>query len=192
MKPFRALASIFALVLAVASQARAGFSIADTALSAAPNPVAAGDAVTLTATVTGGSQQPTGFVNFGEGMTVLGFAYLDASGHASFTTSSLSPGTHTLTAYYGGNSTYVPSQSAPLAVVVAAPTGIPMLSTPALLVTALSLAAIAWRRRRIARSRWACPQAGWIGRGSRCPRSGSPHGCLTMRSIGSRRMRGPS
>jgi hypothetical protein len=36
---------------------------------------------------------------------------LDASGNASFTTSTLTVGTHSITASYGGSSTYFPSVS---------------------------------------------------------------------------------
>ena len=71
-----------------------------TALTSNLNPSAFGQSVTLTATVTGGS--PTGAVTFtvdGGNPTTLTLS----GGKASFSTSSLSVGSHTVTAVYGGD-----------------------------------------------------------------------------------------
>jgi hypothetical protein len=80
-----------------------------------------GQPLTFTATVTsGGENTPTGDVTFfdstsGTSMT----AALDAGGMASFSTSALAAGGHSLIASYTGDDTSVPSASAPLAVTVA-------------------------------------------------------------------------
>jgi RHS repeat-associated protein len=82
--------------------------------SSAPTPVY-GQAVTFTATVTsGGNPVTTGTVSFTEGSTVLGTGTLNSSGHASFTTSTLAVGNHSVTAGYAGGGNYSPSTSAPL------------------------------------------------------------------------------
>jgi hypothetical protein len=65
-----------------------------------------GQPVTFTATVSANATSAytaTGTVTFSDGATPLGSAALDGSGHASFTTSSLSLGSHTVTATYGGD-----------------------------------------------------------------------------------------
>ena len=67
-----------------------------------------GPAVTFTAGVTGGSA--TGTVTFKDGLTVLGFGTL-SSGTATFTTSALAMGAHSITATYRGDSTFATSIS---------------------------------------------------------------------------------
>ncbi|MDB5313201.1 MAG: repeat protein, partial [Gemmataceae bacterium] len=90
------------------------------ALTAAPSPAAAGQPVTLTATigpVTAGVAAPTGAVTFADAGVVLGTGVLGVSGTAvvaTLTTTALGVGTHTLTAAYGGDGTYNPSTSPPL------------------------------------------------------------------------------
>ncbi|HEY3603476.1 MAG TPA: Ig-like domain repeat protein, partial [Sporichthyaceae bacterium] len=79
-----------------------------TTLSAAPSPATVGNAVTFTATVTAtapGAGTPTGPVAFKEGSTILGSASLVA-GTATFTTSALAEGSHTITATYNGNTRF--------------------------------------------------------------------------------------
>lgn len=91
-----------------------------TALTASPASVSAGGTVTLTATVTGTGGTPTGTVTFLEGATSLGTGTLGASGSATFTTTTLSAGSHSLTARYGGDSTFAASTSTASSVTVAA------------------------------------------------------------------------
>jgi virginiamycin B lyase len=77
-----------------------------TAVASSSNPSAYGEPVTFTATVTANAASaatPGGTVIFTEGANTLGSAPLDGSGHASFTTSFLGPGSHTITATYGGD-----------------------------------------------------------------------------------------
>jgi hypothetical protein len=65
---------------------------------------------TLTATVTGGSAVPAGSATFSEGTTTLGTAALDAQGRAVLVTT-LTRGTHTVKAAYGGSATLLPSSA---------------------------------------------------------------------------------
>jgi len=81
------------------------------------NPSAHNQAVTFTATVVAnapGTAIPTGTVTFKNGTKKLGMASLNAAGQASLTTSSLSVGTHQITAVYGGSSIFLTSTSATL------------------------------------------------------------------------------
>ena len=78
-------------------------------LTATPNPSALGQAATLTALVTNG----TGIVTFYDGITILGVSAI-SSGRAVLTTSLLPSGAHSLTARYGGDSSYGIATSPPL------------------------------------------------------------------------------
>ena len=86
-----------------------------TTLTASPNP---SDyylqAVTFTAQVAAaapGGGTPTGTVTFMEGSTVLATAAL-SNGQVQFTTSALMPGTHSISALYGGDTNFSPSVAA--------------------------------------------------------------------------------
>src|SRR5262249_35608888 len=70
----------------------------NTTLISSQNPSAFGQAVGLTATVAGSS--PTGTVTFKDGATTLATVALNGSGQATFTTSTLSVGSHPITATY--------------------------------------------------------------------------------------------
>ena len=75
----------------------------------------AGSSVTFTATVTtSGSKAPTGVVTFMDGATGLGAATLNASGVATYTTSNLAVGQHSISAVYGGDANNAGSTSAVL------------------------------------------------------------------------------
>ena len=79
------------------------------------NPSTAGQSVTLSATVTspqGGT--PTGTITFMDGQTVLGTAAVNGMGSATFTVTTLTAGSHSITAIYGGNSTFAASTSSVL------------------------------------------------------------------------------
>jgi hypothetical protein len=84
-----------------------------TTLTSSPNPSTVGQPVTFTATVTSGSGTPTGTVLFKDGGVVIGSGTL-AGGIVTFTTSSLSLGTHTITATFAGSANFTASTSAPL------------------------------------------------------------------------------
>ncbi len=91
-----------------------------TTLSSSANPSVYGNAVTLTATVTGSGGTPGGTVTFKDGAVVLGTATLNGSGQATWTTSNLSASgsPHSLTAVYGGNGSFSSSTSSALSQVV--------------------------------------------------------------------------
>jgi hypothetical protein len=81
------------------------------------NPSRSGQAVTFTATVVAnapGTAIPTGTVTFKDKNKTLGTASLNAAGQAALTTSTLSVGTHQITAAYGGSSGFLASTSATL------------------------------------------------------------------------------
>jgi hypothetical protein len=84
-------------------------------LASTPNPSNRGQRVTLTATVgpvTPGSGLPTGKVIFKDGGTTLGTDTLNSAGKASYSTSSLSRGSHTITVVYVGDDSFNGSTSA--------------------------------------------------------------------------------
>jgi len=82
-----------------------------TTLTSSANPSSLHGAVTFTATVTSAGGVPTGTVTFQVDGVTVATVPLDSSGHASFTTSTLGVGTHTITAIYSGSSLY-PGSSA--------------------------------------------------------------------------------
>jgi len=84
-----------------------------TTLTSSLNPSNFGQSVTLTATTTGEGFQvtPTGTVTFFDGTTNLGTSNLNASAQARLSTSTLTVGTHTLTATYNGDSNFASSTS---------------------------------------------------------------------------------
>src|SRR5262249_13185892 len=79
-----------------------------TSLTSTPNPSNLGQQVTFTARVI--PNTATGSVTFKDGSSTLGTVTL-AAGKAEFSTSSLSKGTHSITAMYGGSSNYLGSTS---------------------------------------------------------------------------------
>lgn len=89
-------------------------------LTATPNPVNTGQVVVLTATATSvlGGMIPVGPVTFYEGVTILGTINLGSDGSASFSTSSLSIGRHSLHAVLGDTTYFAGSSSLSLDEVV--------------------------------------------------------------------------
>jgi hypothetical protein len=79
------------------------------------NPAAQGQSVTfsvlVTSTVIGDKTIPTGKVTFVDGTTTLGSGTLDATGKGSFLKSSLTIGTHLITAQYAGDANFTASKS---------------------------------------------------------------------------------
>ena len=53
--------------------------------------------------VTPGAGTPSGTVSFSDGSVAIGAGVLDGTGHATFSTSSLAIGSHSITASYGGD-----------------------------------------------------------------------------------------
>ncbi|MFZ1083743.1 MAG: Ig-like domain-containing protein [Terracidiphilus sp.] len=89
-----------------------------TTLVSSKNPSIVGDSVTLTATVSSSNGAPTGTVTFSDSGTTLGSAALNSSGVAALTLTSLTLGTHTITAAYTGATGFESSLSAALSQVV--------------------------------------------------------------------------
>ena len=87
-----------------------------TTLASSLNPSTYNQSVTFTATVTAtGGGTPTGTVTFtADGSNVLGAGALNGSGLATVSTSTLTAGTHSIVASYGGDSNDQPSTSTPL------------------------------------------------------------------------------
>jgi len=71
-----------------------------------PDPSTFGQVVTFTATVTGGAGTPTGTVTFSEGATTYCSSVPLNGSQAACSTSSLSTGSHTITATYSGDGNY--------------------------------------------------------------------------------------
>lgn len=89
-----------------------------------------GQAVTFTATVTATGGTPTGNVTFTDGTRVLGSVAVNASGVATFTTSALAVGGHSIRATFNGPAPYTASSSTSLSHTVAkAATGVTLTST---------------------------------------------------------------
>ena len=85
-----------------------------TAVSSSANPSVYSQPVTFTATVTAtapGSGVPTGTVTFKNGGSTLGTGTLNGSGIATFTTSTLAVGSLSITAVYGGSTSFNTSTS---------------------------------------------------------------------------------
>jgi hypothetical protein len=79
-------------------------------LTASPNPAFLANPVTFTATIASFSTVPTGTVVFYDGSTQLGTGTVTA-GAATFTTSALTIGPHSISAAYSGDSSYNPATS---------------------------------------------------------------------------------
>ena len=85
-----------------------------TAVSSSSNPSVYSQPVTFTATVTAtapGSGVPTGTVTFKNGSSTLGTGTLNGSGIATSTTTTLSVAAHSITAVYGGSTSFNTSTS---------------------------------------------------------------------------------
>jgi len=91
-----------------------------TSLVSSLNPSIYGQSVVFTATVkptATTTATPSGTVTFKDGATTLGKTAL-TNGSAAFTTSTLAAGTHSITAVYGGDTTFIGSTSGALSQVV--------------------------------------------------------------------------
>jgi hypothetical protein len=110
----------------------AGTANTQTALVSSANSITWGKSVSFTATVTtSGSNPPTGTVNFMEGSTKLGSGKLNSSRVATFATTQLAVGQHSIIAQYGGDANNNTSASAPVTVTVAQATTITALTASA-------------------------------------------------------------
>ena len=90
-----------------------------TSVVSSVNPSVFGQSVTFTATVTpSGSGTPSGKVTFMDGASTLGTGTLNTSAQATFTTTALTVGSHSITAIYDGDANFAGSTSAVLSQVV--------------------------------------------------------------------------
>ena len=97
----------------VLTPAGGSLSPTKTNLTSGTNPAIVNSFVTFTATVTPtGTTPPTGTVTFQDGATAIGMATLNTSSVATFTTSSLTLGLHSISAVYGGDASNAGSTSA--------------------------------------------------------------------------------
>jgi hypothetical protein len=80
-------------------------------LASSLNPSNAGESVTFTATIHASGGTPTGTVTLRDGGLVIDSTSLPSSDIATFHVSTLSIGTHSITASYGGDDTYAGSTS---------------------------------------------------------------------------------
>jgi hypothetical protein len=87
---------------------RPGTTPAAAGLVSSPNPSSYGQNVTLTATIKPAAA--TGTVTFYDGVALLGTGVL-VNGTVQLTTSLMNPGTHPLTALYGGDTTYTAART---------------------------------------------------------------------------------
>jgi Tol biopolymer transport system component len=99
------------LVRQISAAARA----TTTALMSSSNPSVYGQGVTFTATVTSAAGTPSGSVTFFDGTAPLGPVTLNPAGIATFATSSLVAGSHSITASYAPSGNFIGSTSSPLA-----------------------------------------------------------------------------
>jgi subtilisin family serine protease len=86
-------------------------SSSTTVVSTSLTPSRFNQAVIFTATVAATAGTPTGTVTFTDGVTTLGIAGVNGSGSATLPVSILSAGSHSVTASYGGDSSFASSTS---------------------------------------------------------------------------------
>jgi hypothetical protein len=70
-----------------------------------------------------GTKVPTGMANFFDGATNIGNGSLNGAGVATFSTTALAAGMHSITAQYGGDNNFSGSTSNAVATTIAAPAG---------------------------------------------------------------------
>lgn len=111
-----------------------------TTISSSGNPTMSGQTVTFSASVTPEyAGTPSGTVNFFDGTAQIGSGTLN-NGRATFSTTSLSVGPHSITASYGGDANFLPSASSALTQQVdTSLTGYPTLSGGAYNLSNLNL-----------------------------------------------------
>ena len=87
-------------------------------LTSSLNPATAGQSVTFTAQLSAASGTPTGSIQFLDGANLLSTQMVSATGSASFGTSSLAIGSHTITANYQPTGTFGASTASLIQVIV--------------------------------------------------------------------------
>ena len=87
-------------------------------LNASTNPVIAGVSVSFSASLSTTGGQPTGSILFKDGATTIGTVGISGTAQAVFATSTLSVGSHSITAYYPGDANNAAATSAVVVEVV--------------------------------------------------------------------------
>lgn len=106
-----------------------GSASTNIALTASANPAIFGTPTTLTATINSNGSTATGTVTFTDGSTTLGSGTLNAGGVATLTTSTLTPGVHSIVANYAGDGNTAASVSTALSLTVEQMTQIALTSS---------------------------------------------------------------
>ena len=106
-----------------------GLAVTET-LTSSLNPAVAGQSVTFTAQLTSASGTPTGNIQFFDGANLLSTQTVSAAGTATFTTSSLTVGSHTITANYQPTGTFDPSSASLIQVIEGNPTSTTLTCLP--------------------------------------------------------------
>lgn len=116
--------------------------------SVSPNPSGVGQTVSFTATVSitapGGGSLSGQTVTFMDGASAMGTGTIGVGGSATFSTSSLSAGTHAITAVFAGSANYIGSASSPavnLKVAINTTTSVISSANPAFLGAAVTFTA---------------------------------------------------
>jgi len=119
-------------------------STTQTTLAVSPNPALVLAPITFTAQVTGNGGTPTGSVNFLANGIVIGSGALNASGTATFTTTTLAAGTYSITATYTGDANNGSNTSSPTSLTISlatTATAITVTPDPALVGAAITITA---------------------------------------------------
>lgn len=111
--------------------------VSTTTLTVSANPIPVGQALTLTATVSGTS--PSGTVQFSDSGANLGSPVAVSGGVASLATGSLAAGSHTLAATYSGDAGNQPSTSGTITEVILAASSIALSAAPQTLAAGQTL-----------------------------------------------------
>jgi Bacterial Ig-like domain (group 3)/FG-GAP-like repeat len=112
--------AIFAASTSPAVVVAVGADATMTAVSFSAASPTAGTVITFTAMVSSSAGVPFGGATFYDGTSPLGASGLQSDGSATFSTASLSTGTHTITATFNANGPFAGSTSSPINVTVSA------------------------------------------------------------------------
>ena len=125
LAPFAVMLIALGTLVACGGSHKATSPAVTNQLSVSSTTPAYGTALTITSVLSpkANGTQPSGTVLFYDGAVLLGSSAV-SGGKAIFTTSSLAVGTHTLTASYSGDSTFMPSTSTAVSVQVALTTAV--------------------------------------------------------------------
>ena len=129
--PLHAVLSIAAVLAVICFPGTAAALVSTTTtVVATPSSSTYGQSVQFDSTVTGISGSPRNGVSIMEGATVIATQNVNGQGHAISNVTTLSVGSHTLTAVYAGNAASAGSSSAPFSFVVSKATSTTTMTVP--------------------------------------------------------------